>query len=244
MADVRAMLRAERAARAPPKENRHIVPADISNGRKRKALDELADDGSKRARADATLSAEPSENAIRTTHMPEEPEQTEEAASIVIDVVKQDQGNVDEDEWAAFEREVARSPRPETANSAPKPSALGAAATISAAPLTAAELAARDAEDKNTQRTRRDEELEAEKEDATRQLEDEFEEMEALESRLRALREKREALRRGNALPETVDTELEMTGESNGGHQPEEGSDEEDEDEDEEWDDGWTFRPA
>ncbi|KAL9586148.1 MAG: hypothetical protein Q9203_003958 [Teloschistes exilis] len=96
---------------------------------------------------------------------------------------------VDEDEWAAFQRDVA-SPPPET-------SALTAAADISAAPLTAAELAAQSREQASTQaKERREAEIEGEKEDAARQMEEEFEEMAELEDRVRRLREKREELRR------------------------------------------------
>ncbi|MCJ1484461.1 hypothetical protein MMC06_004632, partial [Schaereria dolodes] len=86
---------------------------------------------------------------------------------------------VDEDEWAAFERDVATPP--------PGPSAtavLKAAATISAAPLTAAEIAAQSRKEASTQtKEKREAEIEGEKEDAARQLEEEFDEMEELEQR-------------------------------------------------------------
>ncbi len=99
--------------------------------------------------------------------------------------------SVDEDEWAAFERDVATPPPDPSA-----PSALTAAATISAAPMTAAELAAQSREQASLQgRERRETEMEGEKEDAARALEDEFDEMEGLEERVRRLREKREDLR-------------------------------------------------
>ncbi|KAI4172764.1 MAG: hypothetical protein LQ343_003356 [Gyalolechia ehrenbergii] len=95
---------------------------------------------------------------------------------------------VDEDEWAAFQREIASPP--------PEPSALTAAADISAAPITAAELAAQWREQASRQAKERAEaEVEGEKEDAARQLEEEFEEMAGLEDRVRRLREKREKLR-------------------------------------------------
>ncbi|KAI9873535.1 MAG: hypothetical protein M1830_000303 [Pleopsidium flavum] len=98
---------------------------------------------------------------------------------------------VDEDEWAAFERDVA-SPLP----AASVPSALKAAATISAAPLSAAELAARTTAEASIQKKElKEEELEGEREDAARQLEEEFDQMEELESRVRRLRAKREELR-------------------------------------------------
>ncbi|MCJ1316281.1 hypothetical protein MMC15_001602 [Xylographa vitiligo] len=99
---------------------------------------------------------------------------------------------VDESEWAAFEADVARLAAPP-----PQPSALTAEATISAAPVTAAEIAARSREEASIQaKERREAELEGEKEDASRRLEEEFDEMEELELRVRRLREKREEIRR------------------------------------------------
>ncbi|MCJ1430872.1 hypothetical protein MMC27_000222 [Xylographa pallens] len=99
---------------------------------------------------------------------------------------------VDESEWAAFEADVARLATPP-----PQPSALTAEATISAAPLTAAEIAARSREEASIQaKERKEAELEGEKEDASRRLEEEFDEMEELELRVRRLREKREEIRK------------------------------------------------
>ncbi len=97
---------------------------------------------------------------------------------------------VDEDEWAAFERDVATLPAESSVSSA-----LTAAATISAAPLSAAELAARTTAEASTQKGLKEAELEGEREDAARQLEDEFDQMEELEDRVRRLRAKREELR-------------------------------------------------
>ncbi|KAL8940516.1 MAG: hypothetical protein Q9216_002766 [Gyalolechia sp. 2 TL-2023] len=95
---------------------------------------------------------------------------------------------VDEDEWAAFQREIASPP--------PEPSAFTSAADISAAPMTAAELAAQSHEQASRQAKERIEaEVEGEKEDAARQLEEEFEDMAELEDRVRRLKEKREKLR-------------------------------------------------
>lgn len=92
---------------------------------------------------------------------------------------------VDEDEWAAFEADIAAvdAPAPEDA-------------VISAPAMTTEELAAKDkAEDAARRREALEAELEGDKEDAVRKLEDEFEEMEALEERIKRLKEKREALR-------------------------------------------------
>ncbi|KAI4273684.1 MAG: hypothetical protein LQ337_004451 [Flavoplaca oasis] len=95
---------------------------------------------------------------------------------------------IDEDEWAAFQREVA-SPPPET-------SAFTATADISAAPMTASELAAQSREEASRQaKERMEAAVEGEKEDAARQMEEELDEMAELEDRVRKLREKRELLR-------------------------------------------------
>ena len=97
---------------------------------------------------------------------------------------------VDEDEWAAFQRDVAALPSP------PPHNTLAAPATIEAAPVSAAELAAQSREEESMQRKeRKQEEAEAEAEDAKQRLEEEFDEMERLEERVKRLKEKREALR-------------------------------------------------
>lgn len=96
-------------------------------------------------------------------------------------------GAVDEDEWAAFEREVVPLTQEPVATSEQYGSA-----TISAAPMTAAEIAAQQQE---STRPRREEELEDEQEDEGRRMEEEFEVMEEMEDRVKKLKERREALR-------------------------------------------------
>lgn len=92
---------------------------------------------------------------------------------------------VDEDEWAAFEADIAATEALTVEE-----------AVISAPAMSAAELAAKSREEEIAKRKELQEaELEGDKEDAARKLEDEFEEMEALEERIRKLKEKREALR-------------------------------------------------
>ncbi len=79
---------------------------------------------------------------------------------------------------------------------APAPASISANAVIAAAPMTADEVAAQaDAEERARRRAMADVQMEDEKEEATRALEDEFDEMEELEARVRRLKEKREALR-------------------------------------------------
>ena len=146
------------------------------------------------------------------------------ARPIVSVVVAQSNGDlsreatVDEDEYAAFEREIAIPP--------PTPDALTAPATIVAAPLSAAELAAKAREEVQvTGKERREAEIEAEKEDAARQMEEELEEMAELEERVRRLREKREQIRKGR-----VESNLEEVGVEEMVDKGSEGDDERDED--------------
>lgn len=168
-----------------------------------------------------------------------------------------EQAEIDESEWAAFERDVATPPpNPSTYRSAPL--ALRAAATISAAPLTAAELAAQSrARESMQSNERREAQAEGEKEDAARAREEEFEEMEDLEERVRRLRGKREELRVRIAAEGGIDAEddregigmdgiFRSEGDERGGGVEKEKDDYEDdnddvEDEGDEWD-GWGRR--
>lgn len=146
---------------------------------------------------------------------------------------------VDEDEWAAFERDIAVA-----ANAA----ALAAPATISAPAVSAAELAARANADESSERTSkeaREAELEAEREDAARRLEEEFDEMESLEERVRLLREKREELRRRRDDAAVAgESKMDVEGQMGASHQEDrddQGSGSDDDEGEGEWDD-WRFR--
>lgn len=101
-------------------------------------------------------------------------------------ITLQPKASVDEDEWAAFEADIAQTE---------EVAAISADAVISAPALTAEELAAQAREAQSVQRESKEIEVEAEKEDAVRKLEEEFEEMAAMESKIQKLKEKREALR-------------------------------------------------
>lgn len=137
-----------------------------------------------------------------------------------------DPATVDEDEWAAFERDIATPPS--------KPSALTAAATISAAPVSSAELAAQSLEEGDLQKkSLREVELEGEKEDAARQMEEELEEMAGFDERVKRLREKREQLRLVNVTSRSM-----IHNDSDGGG---EGDDEHEADNDDEDDDADGF---
>lgn len=136
---------------------------------------------------------------------------------------------IDEDEWAAFEREVATPP--------PTTSVLTSEATIRAAPLSAAEIAAQEREEENVHKKEGMEAVvEGEREDAARRLEDEFEEMAGLEEKARRLREQREELRKEI---KRGDEDARMMSEGNDADVDDsDGSASEDEDDDE-WD-GWS----
>lgn len=141
---------------------------------------------------------------------------------------------IDEDEWAAFERDVA-TPLPD----ASAPSALTAAATISAAPMTAAELAAQSREQASMQgQEKREAEVEGEKEDAARALEEEFDEMDGLEERVRRLREKREELRlrRAKEIEERLQGERKKDMEGKRTEGVDEDQESEDDEDENEWD--------
>ena len=134
---------------------------------------------------------------------------------------------IDEDEWAAFEREVATPP--------PTTSILMSEATITAAPRSAAEIAAQEREEANVQKKERMEAVvEGEREDAARRLEDEFEEMAGLEEKVRRLRVQREQLR--NEI-KRGDEDARMMSEDGNDADVDDGDDSVSEDEvDDEWD--------
>jgi ribosome-associated translation inhibitor RaiA len=244
MADVRSLLRAERAARAPPKarkpEQALASPPRLS--KKRKADDDDATDTRKRTKAkgfsnlpsaffDAT-EADPLEEEEEQIEEPSQPLDGFVAATEAPPALPQSTSKPTKDldeEWAAFEQDIASIPEPKSALDA-----LNANAVLEAAPISATEATSQSLEgDATIQKGRRDVEMEEEKEDASRALEEEFEEMEVLEERLKRLKEKREQLRASKseainhiaAQPEAV---------------LEDGSNEDDEDEDDEWD-GWRF---
>jgi len=177
----------------------------------------------------------PLENSqTKASRLPAEPTEAEFATSHTPPPDPSDD-QVDEAEWAAFERDIA------TPTSSPpnKPSAFTAAATITAAPLTAAEIAAQSREQASLQaKEMREEEVEGEKEDAARRLEEEFEEMAELEERVRRLREKREGLRvrRDGGNGDGGRAEREAAEEADVESGGEGGSDEEDDDDDDEAD--------
>ncbi|RDA90839.1 hypothetical protein CP533_1546 [Ophiocordyceps camponoti-saundersi (nom. inval.)] len=92
---------------------------------------------------------------------------------------------VDESEWAAFEAEVAVEAAPYHED-----------AVISAPAMTAEESAAAKALGEQTDKLKVDIDLEEEREEAARAMEDEFQDMQELEERVKRLKDRREALRK------------------------------------------------
>ncbi|KAF2745342.1 hypothetical protein M011DRAFT_469724 [Sporormia fimetaria CBS 119925] len=209
MADVRALLRKERASRQPAARPQKTspAPAEFPSSKKRKAQDDSVDDR-KRTRTAAApgvptdffdAGATPTEEDPHSTTEERQLAQDEQARSPPVEPSDPEtkpppapQAADDADELDAFIQSVVEAPPPPTAQDR------FAGAVIEAAPMTAAEVAAQEKAEKNAERARQEEELEAEKEDAERNLQDEFEEMEGLEERVRRLREKREALRKAH----------------------------------------------
>ena len=89
---------------------------------------------------------------------------------------------IDEDEWAAFEKEVAPLAQHDYST-----------ATIEAAPVSAAEI---EAQQKVNSVQQREDEAQAEKEEESRRMEEEFEVMEEMEDRVKRLRARHETLRK------------------------------------------------
>lgn len=202
---------------------------------------ELTEEAAKPAALESHTSTNPTKIALDTSDQ----STTSNVPSRFFDTPGEnnDQSLIDESEWAAFERDVATPP--------PPASALTSTATISAAPLTAAEVAAQAREQEILQNKERMEAVvEGEKEDAARRLEEEFDEMAELEERLRRLREKRDALRmarRGEVfgLREKVDeTEDEGGGaaaaSSEGGHDADDDHDDDTASDTDDWN-NWGF---
>lgn len=166
-----------------------------------------------------------------------------------------DNQTIDEAELSALENELATLERENLANGAGRvAAAFPAGATISAPAMGPEEIAAQAREEQSAQRSKRDTEIEAEREDAAQALQDEFDEMKGLEERARKLRERREALRgaerRENgvssesvAAPEAI-TELRIANGSLNGGKPDQSDDDDDDNDDDGEDDfdDWTFR--
>ncbi|KAJ6786401.1 hypothetical protein PWT90_03371 [Aphanocladium album] len=160
---------------------------------------------------------------------------------------------VDEDEWAAFEAEIAATTAPyadDAVISAPAMNAEESAAAVAAA----------NGEDggggaAGSRKSRADLDIEGEREDATRALEDEFDDMQELEARVKRLKEKREELRKRTSsigqdngparlqsqLPDVENGPVAENGAKENGDGGDEDEDDDDDDDEDDWD-GFRFR--
>ncbi|KAM0707758.1 hypothetical protein Q7P35_004407 [Cladosporium inversicolor] len=213
--------------------------AEVSNGKKRKAdspADEEGSDGEDRKRvkaSDVKTTAPTQQTPAEAVPVPA-PDQTAKEHQAEMDALEAD--------LAALERETRANPAV-------------VSNTISAPAQTAEDIAAQAREEQSTQRSRRDMELEEEKEEAARALEEEFAEMQTLENRVKKLREKREMLRAGKTDQVTEGVKAAVVNADGRGStdqivrpiqaESEPGIngevDDEDEDDDDEGFDDWTF---
>ncbi|KAK2811185.1 hypothetical protein FQN50_002282 [Emmonsiellopsis sp. PD_5] len=255
MADIRALLRNELASRratdsnspsARPTKKRKLAPEedDIRKKSRAAAQQQQLSPEDVRPEADQEVEEEagPVEPPVAETpdihdRFPSPEEPTVQAAPAQIEPQA-----VDEDEWAAFEREVAAPTKLPTTAPPAAIAAITSSTAISAAPVTAAELAERERMERESQMSAREQETVYEKEDAARLLEEEFDEMQQLEERVKRLKEMRDEIRRrkaGEMVVEGVEGEREGEGQVEVGGEGEEDVDEDEEDE--EWD-NWRFR--
>jgi len=226
MADVRALLRAERASRGSTTSKTQKPPTNTNpppaSSKKRKAADPKVAEIVKRLRAEEEDNDRPetSDDAdhhevplkVKSSEKPSSRKQSIGSRVIAEPpadtrhpedgdaIANSRQDAINEDEWAAFERDIAdleSEPIQQTA-----PVTFNSTAVISAPAMTAEEVAARTERDKN-QFKRREEELELEKEDAAAALQDEFDEIDRLEERARKVRDMREKIRQRQVKDDT-----------------------------------------
>lgn len=210
-----------------PNKKKRKASEDEDTIRKRSKADnspprELPDTASAPAPAPEIRPIKPLKNGIQIPSRPATPLKPADA--------KPKPSTVDEDEWAAFEADIA-------ATAAPAATTYDEG-VISAPAISAAELATKNKEEDNRRRREKQEaELEGDKEDAARRMEDELEEIEGLEQRVKKLKDMREALREkgkaglsearaGPALSESLPKD----------RASEDEDDDDDDDEDDEWD--------
>ncbi|TQV94105.1 hypothetical protein V2A60_002830 [Cordyceps javanica] len=163
--------------------------------------------------------------------------------------------HVDEDEWAAFEAEMAATAAPyadDAVISAPAMNAEESAAAAAAAAAGATGGLISGEQGGGSRKSRADLDIEGEREDAARAREDEFDDMQQLEARVRRLKEKREELRkRASSIGQShaparlqsqlPDADSKSPAAENGAKEgaPDD-DDEDDEDDDDEEEDDWN----
>ncbi|OJJ45329.1 hypothetical protein ASPZODRAFT_143966 [Penicilliopsis zonata CBS 506.65] len=279
MADVRSLLRSELASRQAPAQSgsgsrvtkkRKVESGDGVVRKKLKPTEtqeELpaseervqppgAQEASREEEEEEEEDVDDSEKDVAGPDLPSELEHEQTAVSPrgaeatkpiaqTAEAVAETTQPIDEDEWAAFEREVAAPTRAPQA-----PAAVTAAATISAAPVSAEELATQQQNDKENMIRAREAEAEGEREDAARFLEEEFDEMEELEQRVRRLKQLREDLRTKGAEIGSTDSAVQPSRKDakpdSDKRTPDEEDDDNDDDDDDDDDDGdwddWRFK--
>ncbi|KAK7185602.1 uncharacterized protein CC84DRAFT_1159090 [Paraphaeosphaeria sporulosa] len=232
MADVRSMLKQQRAARQQAKAPKQSAPTS----KKRKAVEDTPEERKRtRTEEQAGVPAGFFDEGAAQEAEATPPDAEAPAAAPTEDTLQQPDATkpplpAADDELDAFMAEMDQAAAEPQHNPASY-----SGAVIESAPMTAAQLAAQAKEDKTAQRARNDEEMEDEKEDAANALQDEFEEMDGLEERVKKLREQREALRVKHAATDVREETVPLPA-----LQPE---DEDSVSEDDDWDD-WRFRPA
>lgn len=175
------------------------IRAGSSAGQKRKAESQSSPPPEDRKKAKSVTFAAGVEEVDDTAGPEEAPSMDypiKESEKITPSSSQPSSGNndqIDPVEMEAFERELAEM-------EASMASAAADKATISAPAMTAADIAAQAREEQSAQRGKREIELEAERDDAAKMLEDEFDEMEGLEERVRRLRERREELKKAKGM--------------------------------------------
>ncbi|KAG8629497.1 hypothetical protein KVT40_003362 [Elsinoe batatas] len=255
--------------KTPEHAKRALRAAEASkaqaNSRKRKAGSDEEDDTRKRARGDSDDEdgdgriaqiprIEVSEEPDGEGQVVQEPSQAK-ADQALSNAAGQVKGFAIEDdpEWLELQKMLDEPAQDDK----PTHHQVYANATISAAPMSVEEIAAKAREEQSTQKGRREQELEEERDDAQEALQAEFDEMDELEERVRKLREKREALRKASStiLPEQagqIKDEVMMGVSGNAGDtghivgdSPDQNAgkdDEEDDDDDDDADlDDWNF---
>lgn len=194
MADARSLLREANAAR------KNQATAD--GGKKRKATSTLSQGPGRKKPKSGPITPAAVDIAEEEVDVQSSVGPAKQAGDDAIDG-----SATHEAELAALDRDLALMDAATIANNT-----VQAAPAVSAPPITAAELAVQARIDQSEQRGRKEIELEAEREDAARALEDEFDAMDGLEERAKRLRERREALRKANSAGQREESEASATG--------------------------------
>jgi len=245
MADVRKLLQAERRQReANNKKNSAAPPPPRASGKR--PFSESSASSSKRTKTSAPTTADlPADffsgspvssnserveildpRAPKSTATTDDDPMSEATASLPQDFFqKNNLEGIDEDEWAAFQAEVAAEPLSATTPGVPPVATVITAAPTLNSPGGGHEQRADDEDDYGN----------GEEEDAKQKLLDEFEEMESLEQRVLRLKERREALKSKHPIMGTRMEVVEVEAAEGDG-------DDDDDDDDDEYEDDNFFR--